>query len=116
MKKIILLLGLMTLIYMPIKAQIIDTSDVESFDEILVSAQRFEQKRKDGRQKEAIKFFLSLANCNIKHIAIENPVGIMSNVYKKPTQIIQPYYFGDQIQKTTCLWLKNLPKRTKENG
>lgn len=73
-------------------------------------ARWFEQKIKDFRQKEAINFFLSLANCNIKHIAIENPVGIMSNIYKKPTQIIQPYYFGDEAQKTTCLWLKNLPK------
>jgi hypothetical protein len=70
----------------------------------------FEQKIKDGRQKEGINFFLSLANSNIKHIAIENPVGIMSNIYKKPTQIIQPYYFGDEFKKTTCLWLKNLPK------
>jgi len=70
----------------------------------------FEQKRKDGRQKEAINFFLQLVNVNIKHIAIENPVGIMSNIYKKPDQIINPYYFGDPVSKKTCLWLKNLPK------
>ena len=69
----------------------------------------FEKKRQDGRQQEAIDFFLKLANCNIKHIAIENPVGIMSKIYKRPSQIIQPYYFGDKAQKTTCLWLKNLP-------
>ena len=37
-------------------------------------------------------------------------MGIMSTVYKKPTQIIQPYYFGDEVSKKTCLWLKNLPK------
>lgn len=70
----------------------------------------FEEKRKDGRQQKAIEFFMSIVNANIKHIAVENPVGIMSNIYKKPTQIIQPYYFGDEAQKTTCLWLKNLPK------
>lgn len=70
----------------------------------------FEQKRKDGRQQEGIDFFLRIANADIKHIAIENPVGIMSKLYRKPDQVIQPYYFGDEAQKTTCLWLKNLPK------
>jgi hypothetical protein len=69
----------------------------------------FEQKRKDGRQQEGIDFFMKIVNAPIKHIAVENPVGIMSKIYKKPTQVIQPYYFGDKAQKTTCLWLKNLP-------
>ena len=69
----------------------------------------FEQKRTDGRQQAAIEFFLKIAASPIKYIAIENPVGIMSKFYMPPTQIIQPYYFGDQYQKTTCLWLKNLP-------
>jgi len=69
----------------------------------------FEQKRKDGRQQQGIDDFMKVVNAPIKHIAIENPMGIMSTVYKKPTQIIQPYYFGDEFQKTTCLWLKNLP-------
>lgn len=70
----------------------------------------FEQKRKDGRQKEGIDFFMKIVNAPIEKICIENPIGIMSKIYKKPTQIIQPYYFGDEAQKTTCLWLKNLPK------
>jgi hypothetical protein len=69
----------------------------------------FEQKRIDGRQQEGIDFFMAMVNAPIKKIAIENPIGIMSTVYKKPTQIIQPYYFGDEISKKTCLWLKNLP-------
>ena len=69
----------------------------------------FEAKRKDGSQQEAIDFFMALVNAPIKHIAIENPIGIMSKVYKPPTQKIQPYFFGDKAQKTTCLWLKNLP-------
>jgi site-specific DNA-cytosine methylase len=73
-------------------------------------SQWFEQKIKDGRQKEGINFFLKIAKANIKHIAIENPVGIMSKNYMPPSQIIQPYYFGDKAQKTTCIWLKNLPK------
>ena len=59
---------------------------------------------------QAIDFFMTLANANIPRIAIENPVGIMSRVYRAPTQYIQPYYFGDTERKTTCLWLKNLPK------
>jgi hypothetical protein len=69
----------------------------------------FEQKRKDGRQQEGIDFFMAMVNAPIPRIAIENPVGIMSKIYRKPDQVIQPYYFGDQVQKTTCLWLKNLP-------
>lgn len=69
----------------------------------------FDKKRQDGRQVKAIEFFMQIVNAPIKHICIENPVGIMSKQYKRPTQIIQPYYFGDKAQKTTCLWLKNLP-------
>lgn len=60
-------------------------------------------------REEAVKFFLALANADIDHIAIENPIGVMSRLYKKPSQIIQPWQFGDEAQKTTCLWLKNLP-------
>ena len=52
---------------------------------------------------------MAMVNAPIPRIAIENPMGIMSTVYKKPTQIIQPYYFGDEASKKTCLWLKNLP-------
>lgn len=73
-------------------------------------AKHFEQKRKDGRQQEGIDFFMKLYNSNVNHIAIENPIGIMSSLLRKPDQIVQPYYFGDPFQKTTCLWLKNLPK------
>ena len=69
----------------------------------------FEQKRKDGRQQEGIDFFMKIANCGAPKIAIENPVGIMSKVWRKPDQIIQPYYFGDSVSKKTCLWFKNLP-------
>jgi hypothetical protein len=69
----------------------------------------FEEKRKDGRQQQGIDFFLAIANAPIHHIAIENPVGIMSKLYRKPNQVIHPYFFGDPYQKTTCLWLKNLP-------
>lgn len=69
----------------------------------------FEQKRKDGRQKEGIDFFMAMIKAPIEMIAVENPVGIMSKIYRKPDQIIQPYYFGNEASKKTCLWLKNLP-------
>lgn len=70
----------------------------------------FEEKRKDGRQQEGIDFFMKCINAKCHRIAVENPIGIMSKLYRKPDQIIQPYYFGDPHQKSTCLWLKNLPK------
>lgn len=75
----------------------------------------FKEKRKDGRQQAAIDFFMALARADIDMIAIENPVGVMSSIYRKPNQIIQPYYFGDSFQKKTCLWLKNLPRLNGTN-
>jgi site-specific DNA-cytosine methylase len=72
-------------------------------------ARYFEQKRKDGRQDAAINFFLMISIAPCDKIAIENPVGIMSSVWRKPDQIIQPYQFGHPESKKTCLWLKNLP-------
>jgi hypothetical protein len=55
------------------------------------------------------------ANHPCDKIAIENPVGIMSKKWRKPNQIIQPWQFGDSFQKTTCLWLKGLPKLEPTN-
>lgn len=78
-------------------------------------AKHFEQKRKDGRQKKGIDFFMEFVNCDCEKIAIENPIGIMSKIYRKPDQIIQPYMFGDSFQKSTCLWLKGLPKLIPTN-
>ena len=72
-------------------------------------ARYFEQKRKDGRQQAAIDFFMRFANADCPKIAIENPVGIMSSVWRKPDQIIQPWQFGHGETKKTCLWLKGLP-------
>lgn len=72
-------------------------------------AASFEAKRADGRQQEAIDFFLALARAPIPRIAIENPVCIMSSVWREPDQIIHPWQFGHPEQKTTCLWLKGLP-------
>lgn len=68
---------------------------------------KFPNRAKD--REEGAAFFMALANANIEHIAIENPVGIMNTRFRKPDQIIQPYQFGDSASKKTCLWLKNLP-------
>lgn len=71
------------------------------------------QRQKD--REEAVAFFMQFANAKCERIAIENPIGCMSTLYKKPTQIIQPYMFGDPARKATCLWLKGLPKLTPTN-
>lgn len=75
----------------------------------------FETKRKDGRQQQGIDFFMKFVNAKCDKIAIENPVGIMSNQYRKPDQIIQPFMFGDSFSKKTCLWLKGLPELVPTN-
>jgi len=75
-------------------------------------ARHFDQKKQDGRQEKGIEFFMKMVNAPIPKIAIENPIGIMSSIYRKPDQIIHPYYFGDSYSKSTCLWLKGLPKLT----
>lgn len=87
-------------------------------------ARHFEQKRKDGRQREGIEFFCLFLNADCDKIAIENPIGIISGDYvkqwfpdlaekyglpRKPSQIIQPWFWGDNEPKSTCLWLKGLP-------
>ena len=61
------------------------------------------------KQEEAISFVKKLYYCNVNKICIENPIGKLSTLWMRPTQIIQPYYFGDTESKRTCLWLKNLP-------
>lgn len=83
----------------------------------------FEQKRQDGRQRAGIEFFANFLNLDCEKVAIENPIGIISGNYIKkwfpelaekynfpikPTQIIQPFQFGDPYTKQTCLWLKGL--------
>lgn len=67
------------------------------------------EKQKDGRQQKSIEFCLSLYSAPCEKICIENPVGILSKKWRKPDQIIHPYYFGEPYLKRTCLWLKNIP-------
>lgn len=66
-------------------------------------------KDKQTEQQEAISFFMQLVNAPIEKIAVENPISIMSTIYRKPDQIIQPWQYGHGETKSTCLWLKNLP-------
>ena len=72
-------------------------------------ARHFADKRMDGRQKSAAAFFMMLARANIPKIAIENPVCIMSSLYRKPDQVVHPWQYGHPETKATCLWLKGLP-------
>lgn len=70
-------------------------------------------KRIPGRQEkteEALEFVEALLNAPIPKIALENPIGCISSRIRKPNQIIQPWQFGHDASKATCLWLKNLPE------
>lgn len=78
-------------------------------------ARHFAAKRADGRQQAAIAFFLALARAPIPRIAIENPVCIMSSIWRKPDQTLQPWQYGHGETKATCLWLKNLPPLVPTN-
>ena len=63
-------------------------------------------------REEAIKFFMAFIQAKCPKIAVENPIGVISTRYRKPDQIIQPFQFGHPVGKSTCLWLKGLPKLT----
>ena len=73
-------------------------------------ARHFKEKIADGRQDAALDFVRRLLAADIPKICLENPVSIISTRIKKPSQIIQPWMFGHGETKTTCLWLKGLPK------
>ena len=72
-------------------------------------------KQRHRDREDAFNFFMKFVNADCDHIAIENPIGYVSSHYRKPDQIIQPYYFGDDARKATCLWLKGLPKLNPTN-
>ena len=74
---------------------------------------KYPQRRQD--MLDSVAFVHALYNSNIKHVAIENPIGLLSSRWKKPDQIVQPWMFGDEAKKSTCLWLKSLPKLTETN-
>jgi hypothetical protein len=75
-------------------------------------ARHFEAKRLDGRQQSGVSFFMELWRHGEKYIefmAAEQPIGILSTLFRKPDQVIQPWQFGHGETKATCLWLQNLP-------
>lgn len=74
-------------------------------------AKHFEVKRLDGRQQAAVALFMQLVrrSAHIPMVAIENPVCVMSSLYRKPDQTMQPWQYGHGETKATCLWLKGLP-------
>lgn len=69
------------------------------------------EARRQARE-QAIDFFMAFANTKCDRVAIENPIGVMSTRFRKPDQIINPWEFGHEESKKTCLWLKGLPKLT----
>lgn len=80
--------------------------------DLAVSGSRhFASKRMDGRQPAAISFFMKIVrrSAHIPMTVIEQPISIMSSLYRKPDQVIQPWQFGHGETKATCLWLKGLP-------
>lgn len=81
---------------------------------LAVSGARWFHK-KQTEQQEALDFVRKLLDAPIEKICLENPVSIISSKIRKPDQIIQPYMFGHEATKTTCLWLKNLPPLTPTN-
>lgn len=72
-------------------------------------ARWFPQKQMSGEQQRAVDFFMLFADLDCPRVAIENPVGILSTLWRKPDQIVHPWWFGHSASKRTCLWLKNLP-------
>lgn len=78
-------------------------------------ARHFAAKVADGRQASALDFVQRLLDAPASHIALENPVSIISSRIRKPDQIIQPWQFGHGETKATCLWLKNLPRLKPTN-
>lgn len=76
-----------------------------------VSGLHWNKKRPERaiQTEMAIDFVSQLLNAPIPRIALENPIGILSTRLRKPDQIIQPYDFGEDASKSTCLWLKHLP-------
>lgn len=71
------------------------------------------EKIADGRQADALAFVRTLADADIPQIALENPIGALSRLWRKPDQIVHPWWFGDEpYTKATCLWLKGLPLLT----
>ena len=79
---------------------------------LTVSGLHWNKRRPEraAQTEAALEFVHKLMDAPIQRIAIENPIGCISTRIRKPDQIIQPWYFGDDASKATCLWLKGLPR------
>lgn len=80
-------------------------------DTAVSGARHFEEKRMDGRQQASVSLFMKgwRLSSHIPKVAFEQPVSIISTLFRKPDQIIQPWMFGHGETKATCLWLRGLP-------
>lgn len=80
-------------------------------------ARHFADKWRDGRQAFGISFIMQIVRRSehIKRFALEQPVSILSSLWRKPDQVIQPWQFGHGETKATCLWLRGLPLLTPTN-
>jgi len=65
---------------------------------------------REEKRRDAFDFFMKIYNAPCEMVAVENPVGLPNTIFRKPDQIIEPYFFGDNHRKKTCLWLRGLPK------
>jgi hypothetical protein len=75
----------------------------------LAGAVHWKKKQADGRQQRAAEFFRKMAHAPAFRVAVENPRGIMTRLYRPPDQIVEPWWFGDPYAKKTCLWTRGLP-------
>ena len=80
---------------------------IQWYDETLYGEKA---KLRKIQREEAVQFFMEFSNYDCPRICVENPIGYMNRIYRKPDQIIHPWMFGDNVIKATCLWLKGLPK------
>lgn len=76
----------------------------------LAGAVYWKAKQADGRQQAGADFFMEMVRAPASFVAVENPRGVMSRLYRPPDQVVQPWWFGDPYAKATCLWLKGLPR------
>lgn len=74
-----------------------------------IGAASWPEKQESGQQERARRFFMELYYSPVERVCVENPVGIMSTLFRKPDQYIDPWQFGDPYRKKTGLWLRNLP-------
>lgn len=81
----------------------------------LAGAGHWKAKQADGRQQAAAEFFMKMMDAPARHVAVENPRGVMARLFRPPDQIVEPFWFGDPFAKKTCLWTDGLPLLSADN-